>query len=150
MSLKDDNYKKIHFRLEKDEDGYPPDDWESVWAEEVEPGLYRLDNIPFFIRGVSCGDLISANLVGDELHFGQIVHASGNSVLRVVVSDETAVGDLRTELRAMGCETELCDIPGFISIEVPAEINIQPVLDFLANGEKKEDWEYEEASIRHV
>ena len=46
----DQKYEKIMFRLAKDPDGYPPDDWETLWAYEVEPGLYSIDNVPFFAR----------------------------------------------------------------------------------------------------
>lgn len=58
MAEKD--YKKILFELEQGADGYPPDRWESVWAYAIEPGLYRVDNIPFYIKGISSDDVVSA------------------------------------------------------------------------------------------
>ena len=33
----DQKYEKVMFRLQKDADGYPPDDWESRLGDEVEP-----------------------------------------------------------------------------------------------------------------
>jgi len=140
---------KIHFKLDKDEDGYPPDDWEGIWAQEVAPGLYRIDNIPFFVRGISCDDIVSASVEGDELEFKELVQPSGNSVLRIIAVDKSGVGKLREQLRQMQCESELSDIPGFLSVEVPAIVNIDPILNFLAAGEEEGRWEYEEGSIRH-
>ena len=32
-----EKYKKILFELQQDEDGYPPDKWESLWAYETAP-----------------------------------------------------------------------------------------------------------------
>ena len=37
---------KLLFRLEKDEDGYPPEDVESLWGLLRSDGI-ELDNIPF-------------------------------------------------------------------------------------------------------
>ena len=148
ITVKDDGYRKIHFKLEKDEDGYPPDEWESVWAIEEETGRYKVDSIPFFIKGLSTDDVISASTVDGELHFKEIVRPSGNSILRVVVYD-ASVEQLRHDLQQLNCETELCNIPGFFSVEVPASVDIRPVLDFLLKGENEGRWEYEEASVRH-
>jgi hypothetical protein len=54
----ENRYVKIAFELVQDEDGYPPDRWETMWAIEIEPGLFSIDNIPFFARGVSPGDVV--------------------------------------------------------------------------------------------
>jgi len=75
----DQKYEKVMFRLKKDADGYPPDDWESLWAYEVEPGLYSIDNVPFFTRGVSWGDVLSVEREGDELHFKEVVRPSDHT-----------------------------------------------------------------------
>ncbi len=43
---------KVLFRLEKDEDGYPPEEVESLWGILRSEGI-ELDNIPFssLLRG---------------------------------------------------------------------------------------------------
>jgi hypothetical protein len=43
---------KIAFKLEQDEDGYPPAEVETVWAQE-DNGYYIIANVPFFAMGVS-------------------------------------------------------------------------------------------------
>ena len=43
----------VWFRLDQDEDGYPPVQTESVWAIPFGEGTYILDNVPFFAEGVS-------------------------------------------------------------------------------------------------
>lgn len=57
--MADENFKKISFELEPDADGYPPDRRESLWASEEEIGLYRIDNIPFYAKGISSGDVVA-------------------------------------------------------------------------------------------
>lgn len=74
--MADENYKKVVFRLEQDEDGYPPDNWESLWAGEVEPGLYSIDNIPIFVKGISNGDVVAAEQEDGELRFKRLVRPS--------------------------------------------------------------------------
>lgn len=149
MNTEDRTYKKILFRLEKDEDGYPPDDWESLWAYKTKEGFYCLDNVPFFIRGISSGDCVSVNEIEEELIFDQLQIQSGHSVLRVLVFDEKEIEDLRKSMSAMGCEFEGSHIEGLIAFDIPPNVNFDKVVAFLQEGENRNLWEYEEASIRH-
>ena len=48
---------EVHFRLEKDEDGYPPKDWESLKAEPTDGrNIYRIKSVPFFDRRIAYHD----------------------------------------------------------------------------------------------
>src|SRR5437763_1836974 len=109
--MDDKNYQKVRFELQQDEGGYPPDRWERLWAYEVEPGLYSVDNIPFFVKGVSSDDLISTELRDGELQFKNVVRPSKNSVFRVYVSDVSEVQSAREDFRGLGCESEQSHIP---------------------------------------
>ena len=81
MKIDQENYQKILFRLKKDADDYPPDDWESLWASETGLNLYSIDNIPFFVRGVSLNDTVSAEERDGELHFKRVENFSDHSVV---------------------------------------------------------------------
>jgi hypothetical protein len=137
---------KVLFKLEKDEDGYPPDDWETLWGQKVGTDLYRLDNIPFFARDVSCGDEIAAENCDGTLYYLKTVNQASNSVLRVVLYDEDKTAMLRSRLAELGCETEL--IGNLVAIDIPGQVNLDVVLEFLESGEKLGNWEYETASLR--
>jgi hypothetical protein len=143
-----ENYEKIFFRLEPDEHGYPPTEWETLWGFEVGPQLYSIDNVPFFVQGISWKDIVSVKREEDGLHFKEIVEPSGHSVLRVMVFDESMVADVRQTLQQKGCDTELSHIPGLFSVDCPPTIALNDVLEFLATGEEDGRWDYEEASIR--
>src|SRR5579859_4655638 len=82
---------KIKFPLTKDDEGFPPADAEILWARACGGGVFVIDNIPFFVKLVSCGDKVSTtvNRAG-ELYVNHIAH-SKHSTLRVVVFDETRV-----------------------------------------------------------
>lgn len=149
MSKEHETQKKILFKLEKDEDDYPPNEWESLWATEIGSGHYVIDNIPFFVRDVSCGDTVSVIENNGELFFDDVVEESLNSVLRVIAYDPDHISELRERLLSLKCESELSHIPNLIAVEVPAAADLDSVLKFLDEGEKDQLWEYETASIRN-
>jgi hypothetical protein len=53
-----DQYVKVLFDLEQDEDGYPPAAAETLWAVQVGDGLFQIDNIVQavreFVRQLGC------------------------------------------------------------------------------------------------
>jgi hypothetical protein len=67
-SISDDRVK-IHFRLEVDEDGWPPASVESLWAVDLGDGTIRLDNVPWFVRGVASDDIIRVEIDEDGLRW---------------------------------------------------------------------------------
>ncbi len=139
---------KVSFRLERDKDGYPPADWEDLWAEQLSDTTCRLDNVPFFARGVACGDLVRVERSGNRLNFCEVIGTQGHSTLRVIVFDVKLVPNLRDQVARMGCATELSHIDGLLSIDVPPHVDLQPVVEMLARGEADGTWEYEEAALR--
>ncbi|MQU03479.1 DUF4265 domain-containing protein [Pseudomonas sp. FSL R10-2245] len=52
--------KKITFKLNQDMEDYPPLEFESLWGIQIKPHTYKVDNIPYYIYGVSKGDIILA------------------------------------------------------------------------------------------
>jgi hypothetical protein len=143
-------YEKVMFRLQKDADGYPPDEWESLWAYEVESGLYSIDNVPFFARGVSWGDVVSVERHGDELHFKEVVRPSRHSVIRVIVYDTSKVGEMHDKLKKMKCDTEQSHLPSLLTVDCPPTSDLRKIRAFLKKGEADGRWTYEEASIREA
>jgi Domain of unknown function (DUF4265) len=143
------NHQKILFRLKKDAEGYPPDDWESLWATPTEQNFYSIDNIPFFVRGISLGDIVSIKKKDNELFFEKVEQFSDHSVIRVIIFEESEVESLRQKLKELGCESEKSHIEGLITVDIPPQISFDDIVSYLKPGEDEEIWEYEEASIRH-
>jgi hypothetical protein len=146
-SRTDPRAAKVAFRLVQDEDGYPPADWEHLWAHQVGESLFVLDNIPFFARGVSAGDLVSVQLKAGMNEFREVVQPSGHSTLRVIFFDTTLISELRSKLKELGCETEQSHLPNLVAVDVPPSTDLETVREVLAEGEDSGKWEYEEAVI---
>lgn len=139
---------KIKFPLEQKDD-YPPYDVESLWAVPLGDGTYRIDNIPFFVRGVSSEDVVAVNEQDGELYYGGLVSEGGHSTVRVLIAKKDETEDIRAELRAKGCSSEGTGIPGLIAVDVPASVNYHDVREFLDKGEQTGRWEYEEGCVAH-
>ncbi len=146
---------KVGFKLERDESNYPPADWEWLWVSRVSDSTFKIDNIPFYAKLISCGDIVAAVQSEAGLVFKELIQPSGHSTVRVVIfrrdqNDEqlgTAVGTIREGLRAMGCATEQSHIPNLIAVDIPPEVDYQSVSAFLSGKEHDGLLEYEEACL---
>jgi hypothetical protein len=143
------NYTKIAFELEQDEDGYPPDSLEMLWAFETGDGFYCLDNIPFYARGISPGDVIRTRKNIEPLTFDEVVRASTNSVFRIYVAVESDVSEARRAFKEIGCESELSNISKLFAVEVPGSKPFNEVGELMTRGAESGRWEYEEGCMRH-
>ncbi|MDC8015903.1 DUF4265 domain-containing protein, partial [Tahibacter soli] len=97
---------KISIKLEVDEDGFPPVDWEDVWAIDLKDGRYEIANVPFYAQGVSYGDIVSVVSQGDRLTFDSLLKAGEHSTVHVVMYDEKLVQTVRDQLKDLFCSTE--------------------------------------------
>jgi hypothetical protein len=149
---------KLRFDLAQDELGYPPATLESMWAIPLGHSRFQLDNIPFFVCGVSCFDTVSARQEADGLlKYDQLLESGGHSTLRVIFHDNATdprplrerARELRNRLRELGCSSEQSHIPGLISIDIPPEVDITEARAILDAGETQQLWGYEEANLAH-
>ncbi|MET8182922.1 DUF4265 domain-containing protein [Streptomyces sp. NPDC005336] len=84
-SLRDDHVK-VYFRMEMDEDGWPPASVESLWAVELGDGTVRLHNTPWFVRGVASDDIVRVETDDEGVRWaGETVKASPNCTIRLIV-----------------------------------------------------------------
>ena len=144
-----DSHQRILFRLQKDEDGYPPHEWESLWGIKLTDGQFQIDNIPFFVKGISLEDIVVAQYkdTEKEWHFQHIAQRSQNSAMRIIVFDSTEVAVVRNGLESLGCTTE--SMKRLLAINIPASVSIEDIDNFLQPGKVQGRLECEDASIRH-
>src|SRR5262245_3626053 len=86
-------YVRIRFELEEpDEHGWPPAGAETLWAQRVGDNEYEIDNIPFYVRGVSAGDIVSVSEKEGALVFQSVLKDSGHSTIRVIIKGPEELG----------------------------------------------------------
>lgn len=142
--------KKLNFSINRDEDGYPPVDVESVWVRPVSGHLYEMDSIPFFTRDATVGDVILAR--EDEngnLWFQAIDQHSKHSLIRVVFFDRDCTEFVIEKLREIGCNTERMQQYNLVAVDVPGDVSLERVQDFLEMQSSEGHVDYEEALLRH-
>lgn len=146
-----DRRVRIHFSLPVDEDGWPPTSIESMWASpRTEADLFVLDNIPFFVRGVSDGDTVRVEADDDgTLWAVETVSWSGNCTIRVVpfpalTGGRQAVLDTFAPLGVEGEGIEQFEI---VALNVPPDADLHEVQRLLHRGADEGWWDYEEGSV---
>src|SRR5436190_22754427 len=86
-----ENMRKVHFKVKLNADGYPPFNSEGMWCIKINEQVFRVDNIPYFVTGVSYADVIS--VAEDEegrLNFIEVVEEGGHSTYRVIMKHDGA------------------------------------------------------------
>jgi hypothetical protein len=147
---------KVHFKLVQDEDGYPPFTSEAMWCVRIDNDRFRLDNIPYFVTGISYDDVISV-LTDEEgrLNFHQVLEENGHSTLRVMFlgtpADPRPVAvrakELQGRLTTRGCLTRISPSPEILAVDVPPSIPIGEITDLLSEGEANGLWSSDEGTL---
>ncbi|MEV1049759.1 DUF4265 domain-containing protein [Streptomyces sp. NPDC049887] len=102
-----DDHVKVHFRMDMDEDGWPPASVESLWAVDLGDGTVRLDNTPWFVRGVAGDDIIRVEIDDEGIRWaGETVRASENCTIRLIVLKDDGSAAAR---QSGWCPTEWCN-----------------------------------------
>lgn len=98
--------EKLFFELDV-EDGYPPVAEEILWVEKLDNSLLRIDNIPFYTKEVSLGDIVSYTIKDGVYYFNSIVKHSDNLTIRVVFLKKTVdIDEIYRSMEKCGCEIE--------------------------------------------
>lgn len=138
----------------------PDDAWhgqvsETVWAETLPTGHFRLRNVPFYARGLSFGDVVATRETEESpCTFDRVIERSGHSTYRIRLSEAVSLEDLTFDrywqpLEAEGCTYER-GTERLIAVDVPDHAHIHRVYELLAKGEEAGAWSFEEGHCAHV
>jgi len=144
------NRGKVVFRLAQDEFGYPPTDAEIVWAYILPSGNYRIDNIPFYIRGISSDDEIAVDKKDDVVFFRELITPSRNSTFRLLLSDPEKSDQIRRDLGLLGCLVEFHKNVALLAVEIPGAVSIEPFLEYVMSAQERDELDIEEGALRHT
>lgn len=143
------DHQRVVFELQRDEDGYPPSDYERLWATPLPNGNYVIDNIPFFVMGISSEDEVSVRRDGEELFFKELVNPSGISTFRLVPSDPSMIAKVREDVKALGGLSEYNQHAGLIAVEIPADQSIDGFLNYIVDEQEQGRLDFQESALRH-
>lgn len=138
---------EVYFRLEKDEDGYPPKDWEGLKAEPTsEPGTYRIKSVPFFVRDVAYEDEVRTG-TSEEGYFPVFECASkrsGFSVMRLIIDESETLAALTEYFASRGCVVEFKG--RLVAIAIPRSA-YDEVSEYVCAGKDLGRWDAEDGHL---
>ena len=144
----ENNHIKILFKLKKDSDGYPPVDWESIWATQINYNNCIINNLPFYIYDLSFGDTISFNKLNDEFYFDKLINKSSYSLIRVYCKNKDVMEKLKLELELQKCKWEYSNTFSLASIAIPKDVFLKDVEIVISKYKNYDFIEYEIACNR--
>jgi hypothetical protein len=121
---------------------------ESVWTSR-EGDCYRIKNIPFFAPNIAYDDLITVEDDDGELFFDDLVEESGNTTLQIIIFNESDIDEVIKKIENFDCGWEGSHLKGYISVNVPKEIQYLPIKKFLEEESRKGKLDYKEACLAH-
>jgi hypothetical protein len=148
-----DDTVKVRFALDRDKSGWPPAESEGLWAQPVGSGKFRLDNTPWFVRGVAADDVVVAK--PDDagvLWFVELAERGDRVVVRVIPRpDGPLYGDRQAVVDAfspLGISGEGMATPvNMVAFDIGPEAPFASVKDLLERGEADGWWDYEEGCV---
>ncbi|MGY2442975.1 DUF4265 domain-containing protein [Pseudomonas sp. SDO52101_S400] len=141
--------EKVFFRLAVTDD-YPPVSSESVWAERLGSGAFIVRNIPFYSKDACLDDEVLVKPGTDgEHYFERVITSSSNSTIKIVFLDagKAHVSAVLGSLVYIGCTWEGMS-KCFFSVNIPADVPLDEMIEKLADGEEKGWLDYEYGLLR--
>ncbi len=124
---------------------------ETMWAEivDLQKGLFKLDNIPFFGPLIATDDLFYAEFDAEEerLVYKETIENSGNSIVQVIILEKGFDKEIiREKLKAINCLSEGLN-ENFLSVEVVRDVDYSIVRSILNEYESQEIIQYAEPCL---
>lgn len=146
------DHVKVHFRMDMDEDGWPPASVESLWAVDLGDGTMRLDNTPWFVRGVASDDIIRVEIDDEGVRWaGETVRASENCTIRLIVLKDGGSADARQSVleifHKLGTTGEGIERYRMVALDVPPEADLLRIRKLLEHGTAEDWWHWEEGCV---
>lgn len=123
--------EKIHFDLGKD--NWHEYELETLWGERINVNLYKIISIPFFVKGISCGDIVGVTNQAGVIKFTEINKRGGHSTYRIILNEDLDSPSVKTFFEGiLALKINYEQGPGKIfSLDIPPEVNLGHSIRYL-------------------
>ena len=134
---------RVWVTLERDEDGYPPCDEESIAAKQDDAGpkYWELLGPPLFSNHLSLGDVVEVAIYEGRKWATSVERHSDRSTIRVVAFS----GDVHDEILGLGQRFGITvlhtNIQLFFALDIPTDADFRGLWNALRDGVERGAWE---------
>ncbi len=119
--------------------------------QERAEGTFVVENVPFFAKNLSFGDIVRADTIDGTLVLTDVVKRGGHSTYRIFTENgchDARVEQLLEELRKAHCDIEPAT-DRLVAVDVLPEADIYRVYGLLENAEKSGIIDFQEGHCGH-
>ena len=137
----------IYVRLEKDELGYPPKEWEQLKGEPLGvPDRYRIKSIPHYARGLALEDEVSTgtSTEGYSPVVEYVVKRSGFSTMRLMIDPSEDRSALVRDFTTHGV---LLEFSGqLVALAIPRD-QFDEISNYICDEKDRGRWDAEDGYL---
>lgn len=142
---------KVDFKLEVDQDDFPPIAVETLNGTLLDNGLVRIDNVPFFVEDIAIGDLVQCDKAPNCEHyqFSSVVDEGPNKSISIILIDDSVKEGLYQTLKKFGCYCEYGEFQHFnmFAVNCGETVNFVELQSYLMESELNGKISYAELCI---
>ena len=140
-------FPDVYVRLQKDELGYPPKDWEQLKGEELNAdGLYRLKSIPFYAKGLAWEDEVATHTSSEGYSpvVTRVTKRSGYSTMRLSIKATENRDDLISYFNKRGVFVEFLGY--LVALAIPRNV-FDEISEYVCDEKDKGRWDAEDGYL---
>lgn len=152
---------EVWFPIEKDQDGYPESKrWEQLLARPLleRDDYFQIESIPFFLKNVSCGDVVRAKTVtnteiqeGEVFEFDAVLDRGGHNTYRLLLKRKHPDDPQFTENELMNKGLAVEEQHGdFLAVDVPPSVDQQAIDAYLVAESESGRWELQDGYLHSI
>lgn len=126
---------------------------ERLWAFDLGDDLYRIDNVPWFVRDLAVGDVVRALAPTADSNpvFTELLERSDHVTIRLICFRSGPLnGELARALRPfteLGVYGEGAPQYGMVALDIEPTAPLPTIVTTLRRGVEDGSWEYEEGRV---
>ncbi len=124
---------------------------EWIWGQPLGGETYLIDNVPVYAKGLSCEDVVRAQMEDGALTLKGLVRHGGHSTYRVYASagrTEPSVVSLLDKLKKLNCNIEPAT-DKLVAVDVLPNADIYAVYEALLESERSGIIDFDEGHCGH-
>ena len=142
---------KVDFKLEIEEDGFPPVEVETLNGVLQDDGYVKLDNTPFFVANIATNDILECRKADgmSNFQFVRVVQESGYKALSIIFLDHHIEEEIYQYFKKQNCYCEYGEFDGFnmLAVSIGLSVDYELVSSYLDSYESSDKLSYAELCL---